>query len=60
MERLRLVNARKTRCLRVPEEALEFLGYRMGRNYRWNTGRNISARAGARGASAASVARSAS
>ena len=29
MERLRLlVNARKTRCLRVPEEPLEFLGTR--------------------------------
>ena len=33
MERLRLpVNARKTRCLRVPEEPLGFLGYRVGRN----------------------------
>ena len=61
MERLRLlVNARKTRCLRVPEGPLEFLGYRAGRNYRRNTGRGISARAGARGAAAASVARSAS
>ena len=40
MERLRLpVNARKTRCLRVPEEPLEFLGYRVGRNYRKDTGR---------------------
>ena len=33
MERLRLpLNATKTRCLRVPEEALGFLGYRVGRN----------------------------
>ena len=24
----------KTRCLRCPEEPLEFLGYRIGRNYR--------------------------
>ena len=28
------VNERKTRCLRCPEEAFEFLGYRIGRNYR--------------------------
>ncbi len=28
------VNERKTRCLRCPDEALEFLGYRIGRNYR--------------------------
>ena len=35
MERLKLpVNARKTRCLRCPEESLEFLGYRIGWNYR--------------------------
>ena len=27
------VNARKTRCLRCPEEAFEFLGFRIGRNY---------------------------
>ena len=60
-ERLRLpVNARKTRCLRVPEEPLEFLGYRVGRNYRKTRAGNISARARARGASAASAARSAS
>ena len=40
MERLRLpINAQKTRCLAVPEEALEFLGYRIGRNYRRDTGR---------------------
>jgi len=40
MERLRLpVNAEKTRCVRVPEEPIEFLGYRIGRNYRWGTGR---------------------
>ena len=31
MEELKLpVNERKTRCLRCPEEALEFLGYRIG------------------------------
>ena len=35
MEVLKLpVNERKTRCLRCPEEAFEFLGYRIGRNYR--------------------------
>ncbi len=35
MERLKLpVNERKTRCLRCPEEAFEYLGYRVGRNYR--------------------------
>ena len=40
MERLKLtVNAEKTRCCRVPEEPIEFLGYRIGRNYRPNTGR---------------------
>ena len=34
MDRLKLpVNARKTRCLRGPEEPLEFLGYRIGWNY---------------------------
>ena len=30
------VNERKTRCLRCPEEPMEFLGYRIGRNYRRN------------------------
>ena len=35
MEGLKLpVNERKTRCLRCPEGPLEFLGYRIGRNYR--------------------------
>ena len=35
MEKLKLeVNERKTRCLRCPQEELEFLGYRIGRNYR--------------------------
>ena len=35
MERLKLpVNARKTRCLRCPEEPLEFLGFRIGWNHR--------------------------
>ena len=40
MERLRVpINATKTRSMRVPEEPLEFLGYRIGRNYRRDTGR---------------------
>ena len=40
MERLRVpINATKTRSMRVPEEPLEFLGYRIGRNYRPTTGR---------------------
>ena len=40
MQRLKLtVNAEKTRCCRVPEEPIEFLGYRIGRNYRPDTGR---------------------
>ena len=40
MERLKLtVNVEKTRCFRVPEEAIEFLGYRIGRTYRRDTGR---------------------
>ena len=40
MKRLRLpLNARKTRCVRVPEEPVEFLGYRIGRNHRPDTGR---------------------
>ncbi len=39
MEKLRLpINATKTRCLRVPEEPMEFLGYRIGRNYSQRTG----------------------
>ena len=33
------VNEEKTRCLRVPEEPLAFLGYRIGRNYNRKTGR---------------------
>ena len=40
MERLRVpINAEKTRNMRVPEEPIEFLGYRIGRNYRPTTGR---------------------
>ena len=40
MKRLKLtVNVEKTRCCRVPEEPVEFLGYRIGRNYRRDTGR---------------------
>lgn len=39
MERLKLpINAQKTRCLRCPEEAFEFLGYRIGWNYRPKSG----------------------
>ena len=35
MKRLQLpMNAEKTRCCRVPEESMTFLGYRIGRNYR--------------------------
>ena len=35
MEGLKLpINERKTRCLRCPEEAIEFLGYRIGRIHR--------------------------
>ncbi len=30
------VNERKTRCLRCPDEAFEFLGYRIRRNYRFS------------------------
>ena len=32
------VNLQKTRCLRCPDEALEFLGYRIGTNYRHGRG----------------------
>ena len=40
MERLKLpINAEKTRCCRLPEESMTFLGYRIGRNYRRDTGR---------------------
>ena len=40
MKSLKLtVNAEKTRCCRVPEEPIDFLGYRIGRNYRRDTGR---------------------
>ena len=40
MKRLKLpINAEKTRCCRVPEEPMTFLGYRIGRNYRQDTGR---------------------
>ena len=39
MKRLQLpMNAEKTRCCRVPEEPMTFLGYRIGRNYRPDTG----------------------
>ena len=39
MRRLKLpVNAEKTRCCRVPEESMTFLGYRIGRNHRPVTG----------------------
>ena len=40
VDRLKLtINVEKTRCCRVPEEPIEFLGYRIGRNYRPHTGR---------------------
>ena len=40
LKRLKLpINAEKTRCCRVPEEPMTFLGYRIGRNYRRDTGR---------------------
>ena len=39
MTRLHLpMNAEKTRCCRLPEESMTFLGYRIGRNYRRDTG----------------------
>jgi len=39
MGKLKLpINPTKTRCVRVPEEPLEFLGYRIGHNYRPRTG----------------------
>ena len=40
MRRLQLpINAEKTRSCRVPETSMTFLGYRIGRNYRRDTGR---------------------
>ena len=40
LKRLKLpINAEKTRCCRVPEESMTFLGYRIGRNWRRDTGR---------------------
>ena len=40
LKRLKLpLNAEKTRCVRVAEESFGFLGYRVGRNYRQDTGR---------------------
>ena len=46
MEGLKLpINAEKTRCLRCPEESLEFLGYRIGWNYRpWSESRYFGTR----------------
>ena len=39
MKRLKLpMNAEKTRCCRLPEEPMTFLGYRIGHNYRPDTG----------------------
>ncbi len=51
MDRLKLpVNERKTRCLRCPEEPLEFLGHRIGRNHRRNgKGSHIGTRPGKAG-----------
>ena len=37
MDQLQLpINHSKTRCLRCPQEPMEFLGYRIGKNYRSN------------------------
>ena len=37
MKQLQLpINHRKTRCLRCPQEPMDFLGCRIGRNYRFN------------------------
>ena len=46
MDKLKLqLNSQKTRCLRCPEEPFEFLGYRIGWNYRPNgRGRYIGTR----------------
>ena len=46
MDKLKLrLNVQKTRCLRCPEESFEFLGYRIGWNYRPNgKGRYIGTR----------------
>ena len=45
MERLKPpLNEGKTGCLRCPEEALEFLGYRVGRNHRPRGGAYIGTR----------------
>ena len=39
MKRLKLtMNAEKTRCCRLPEDSMTFLGYGIGRNYRPDTG----------------------
>ena len=39
MDRLKLpINEQKTRCLRCPQEPIDFLGHRIGRNYA-NSGR---------------------
>ena len=35
------MNAEKTRCCRLPEDSMTFLGYRIGRNYRRDTGRRL-------------------
>ena len=40
MKRLKLpLNTEKTRSVQVPQESFSFLGYRIGRNYRRDTGR---------------------
>ena len=39
LQRLKLpINAEKTRCCRIPETSMTFLGYRIGRNCRRDTG----------------------
>lgn len=58
-EQLRLpLNATKTRCMRAPEEPLEFVGYPVWRNYKPRKGPPTSARVRAKGASAVCAARS--
>ena len=57
VKRLKLaLNAEKTREVRAPEEPFEFLGYRIGRNYRRDTGEPTLGRARARRAFRASTA----
>ena len=50
IKRLKLAtNTEKTHCCWVPEDSVEFLGYRIGRNYRRETGRVLHRHAPERG-----------